>query len=225
MDSEISTETNDTIMGIFDSSCVDYNGTILSKENTMERMETHGRMESYQDVSTQYTSITTINIYRFKMTPVIINDISTFSKRYQYVSQKEFKTAWDEWMKINKENIATEHMRLTQLGYIGDMEEKLYNSARYYYRNKGTTKKEPDTRRKYCSSDKELLKAMDTHIISTRLKPEYSPASGFDNFVRENNLLLKNSLSQLLEKQLTSKDIYLKIKKTYKNRYFRIISK
>ena len=47
MDSETSTETNDTIMGIFDSSCVDYNGTILSKENTMERMETHGRMESY----------------------------------------------------------------------------------------------------------------------------------------------------------------------------------
>jgi len=103
----------------------------------------------------------------------------------------------------------------------------MFKSARYYFRKKGTVKKEPVQRSSYVAINKDLLDAMDQHIVSNITKKEYKPSDGFVDFCNTNILLLKEEISRLFEEEGIQKDAKIvekKIKKTYKNRYFIIIS-
>ena len=74
---------------------------------------------------------------------------------------------------------------------------------------------------------KELLDAMDQHIITNITKKEYKPSEGFVDFCDTNIELLKEEVTRLFEEEGVEKDAKIvekKIKKTYKNRYFIIVS-
>jgi len=114
---------------------------------------------------------------------------------------------------------------LEALGYEGDVLDKMFKSARYYFRKKSTVKPEPKERRKYVGIQKELLDAMDNHIISGLNKEDYKPSEGFNDFCTNNIDALKNEVERLLSNNLAADDIMKKVKKTYKNRYFMKISK
>ena len=102
----------------------------------------------------------------------------------------------------------------------------MFKSARYYFRKKSTEKKEPVKRRIYVGSQKDLLEAMDDHIKCNISSGEFKPADGFDEFCKKNVDILKDQVNQLIRSGITdSNEIKSKIKKTYKNRYFLIISK
>jgi hypothetical protein len=115
--------------------------------------------------------------------------------------------------------------RLEALGYDGDVLDKMFKSARYYFRKKSTSKPEPKERRKYVGVQKELLDAMDSHIISGLNQEDYKPSEGFSDFCVNNIEALKNEVERLLSNNLAADDIMKKVKKTYKNRYFMKISK
>ena len=162
------------------------------------------------------------NIYRYKIADEVIEKLYEFSKIHQYDDRKDFKTAWNNWIEENEELVSYEKRRLLNLGYDGDVLDKMFKSARYYFRKKSTEKKQPKERRNYIGVDKSLLNSMDEHLKkSNDMKPELS----FEEFCKENMECLKKEVSRLLEFGFEdSKEIQNKIKKTYKNRYF-IINK
>jgi hypothetical protein len=166
------------------------------------------------------------NIFRYKFADDFVADLYQFSKIHQYDDRKSFKEAWIVWLEENKEIVFTEVRRLTNLNYEGDIFDKMFKSARYYFRKKSTEKKEPKKRRVYTGSNKEFLEAIDKNIKKHMATDDYKPALGFINFCEENKNVLEEEINNLNNNGFTDKEeIMNKIKKTYKNRYFRIISK
>ena len=167
-----------------------------------------------------------VNIYRYKFTDDFTNELFKFSKVHQYDHRKDFKEAWNIWTEENDNIVNEEVRRLTNLGYDGDILDKMFKSARYYFRKKSTEKKAPTERRNYIGVQKDLLDAMDEHIKSKLGDDDYKPSDGFDEFCKTNLDLLKEEVNMLCRNGFTnSEEIKKKIKKTYKNRYFLIISK
>jgi len=161
-------------------------------------------------------------IYRFKFTKDFMEELYTFSKIHQYDERNDFKEAWKTWTEDNEEIINNEIKYLNNLKYDGDVMDKMFKSARYYFRKKSTEKKDPKQRRQYISVARELLDAMDDHIEENIHNENYQPKTGYILFCKENEILLKETLTKILEQGI--QDIELiqnKIKKTYKNRYFK----
>jgi len=162
-------------------------------------------------------------IYRFKFTEQFMEELYKFSKIHQYDDRKDFKEAWKVWTEENEDIINEESVRLNNLGYPkeGDIIDKMFKSARYYFRKKSTEKKQPIQRRQYISVTRELLDAMDNHIEENMLKEDYQPKTGFVSFCKGNEKVLKESLTKIFEQGIKDSDLIQdKIKKTYKNRYF-----
>lgn len=165
-----------------------------------------------------------VNIYRYKFSDDFVEELYKFSKIHQYEERKTFKESWNIWVEDNKELIDCETNRLKKMGYDGDILEKMYKSARYYFRKKSTEKKAPIERREYIPTSKELRDAMDYHIIKNIKNENYKPSDGFDDFCKNNIKLLTDEIKQICKSGIDdSLEIKNKFKKTYKNRYFMII--
>ena len=167
-----------------------------------------------------------INIYRYKFIEEFTGELYKFSKIHQYDHRKDFKEAWNIWVEDNQGFVDEEVRRLSNLGYDGDIIDKMFKSARYYFRKKSTEKKEPQKRRMYIGVEKELLEAMDKHILQNVKNKEYKPSDGFSIFCKENIEILQEEVNRLCKCGLTNHiEIKDKIKKTYKNRYFMLVTK
>ena len=169
-----------------------------------------------------------VNIFRYKFTDEFTSELFKFSKIHQYDHRKDFKEAWKTWIEDNDEIVQEEIRRLQNIGYEGDILDKMFKSARYYFRKKTTEKKHPAERRNYISVQKELLEAMDEHIKTMIHEETYKPSDGFEDFSKNKNHqeLIKEEVITLLKNGYNNSDeIKKKMKKTYKNRYFLIVSK
>lgn len=167
-----------------------------------------------------------VSIYRYKFTDDFTKELYTFSKVHQYDHRKDFKEAWDIWIEDNDNLVDDEVRRLTNLGYDGDIIDKMFKSARYYFRKKNNEKNEPQKRRVYIGVQKDLLDSMDEHIISNINNKDYKPSEGFSLFCKEKIELLKEEVNNLCKAGFTNHiEIKDKIKKTYKNRYFMLVTK
>lgn len=160
-------------------------------------------------------------VFRFKYCDDFINHLSSFSKIHQFDDRKTFKDSWNEWITENIELVENEKSRLKELGYIGDINDKMYKSARYYFRKKTTSKIEPKKRTSYITLSKEILFLMDEQIKNLSQLPASKPSEGFDRFLENNEQIISEEIIRLRDKENQTKDeIIKKIKKTYKNRYF-----
>jgi len=222
-------ETNDEIL-ISPDSFITIN-TILDSSRTANYINDRTNFmklslcDNRRDETTSLKEIFCTNlpnlIYRFKFTEDFMEELYKFSKIHQFDERKDFKESWKLWTEENQEIIDKETIRLTNLGYDGDVMNKMFKSARYYFRKKSTEKKEPRQRRQYISVNRELLEAMDNHIKENIFNVDYQPKTGFVSFCKANEVLLKETITNILEQGV--KDTRLiedKIKKTYKNRYF-----
>ena len=179
-------------------------------------------------------------IYRFKFSVILTDQLLYFSKLHQFDDRDTFKLSWTNWIKNDEiaSLLTTEIEKLTILGLKGDILDKIYKSARYYYRTKQITNISEDQpvkqiRKKYVGFSKNILKVMDEHIqlqiqyyleqnnIATHLNVNIQPAYAFNDFCINKTDVIKNELIYLEEKEVClTNDIYLKFKKTYKNRFF-----
>ena len=185
------------------------------------------RMEESDNISDE-TRITipniNIQIYRYKFTDEFMNELYIFAKVHQYDHRKVFKEAWEVWLEENNTIVASEEKRIIELGYSGNIIEKMFKSARYYFRKKSTEKKALTKRRDYIGVQKDLLESMDKHIISSIIRENYKPSEGFDEFCKDHIELLKEQIDLLCKNGFTnSNEIKKKMKKTYKNRYFLLV--
>jgi Fe-S cluster biosynthesis and repair protein YggX len=166
------------------------------------------------------------NIFRFKFTDDFTCELFKFSKIHQYDHRKDFKEAWNIWVEHNEMLVEDEMRRLINLGYGGNIKDKMFKSARYYFRKKSTEKKEPIKRRDYVGVNKVLLDAMDDHIRNKMKETNFKPSDSFDEFCKIHINVIKEEVLNLCKSGITnSTEIKDKFKKTYKNRYFLVISK
>jgi hypothetical protein len=165
-------------------------------------------------------------IFRFKFTDEFMEDLYKFSKIHQYDHRKEFKEAWLIWIDENAELVSDEIERLMRLNYEGDVIDKMFKSARYYFRKKSTAPVVSKQRRQYISISHNVLEAMDRHIKETVNNPDYQPKNGFISFCKANQGILKECIEKIMEQGIKDGElIETKLKKTYKNRYFMLITK
>uniref|UniRef100_A0A6C0D9D3 Uncharacterized protein n=1 Tax=viral metagenome TaxID=1070528 RepID=A0A6C0D9D3_9ZZZZ len=196
--------------------------TELQLETRVENQDQNFR----DDINDEERDCKIINIHRYKFTQVFMDELYEFSKIHQFDDRKLFKESWTIWVEESDSLIQNETERMKNLGYDGDVLDKMFKSARYYFRKKSSVKPEPKERRKYISVKRELLEEMDSHIISgINNKNKYKPSEGFDDFCQKNTETLKKEIETLIEKNIESTEIIAKIKKTYKNRYFMLTNK
>lgn len=165
-------------------------------------------------------------IFRYKFSDSVTEELNRFAQIHRDDDRHQFKDAWTIWKEENQNMIQTEVQRLSALEYEGDPVDKMFKSARYYFRKKGTEKKEPMSRRMYVTVDKSILQVVDRHIETHRNEEEYTPAYGYDQFCAENKELLGDWIESLhVQAKFDLKEIKDKIKKTYKNRYYVITNR
>ena len=88
-------------------------------------------------------------IFRFTFSDMFKEELFRFSKINQYVERKQFKENWKDWVVANRSLVDDELNRLTELKYDGDIEDKMFKSARYYFRKKTeSTENKSKARRK-----------------------------------------------------------------------------
>ena len=151
------------------------------------------------------------NIYRFKFSIECTNELSNFAKIHQYDDRKDYKEAWKSWCEKHNDLIEKEFTEHKNKGYTGDIIAKMYNSARYYYRNKKVSKNEPIKRKEYCHIGKDVLQSIDEFIQQNK---NLKPSSGFDLYYGINK---KRHITKEEEEKYKCM-----LKKTYKNRCYNI---
>ena len=169
------------------------------------------------------TIMTTENqIFRFKFSDEFNSQLLSFSKLHQHDERKTYKDNWTNWIS-NNEFVENESIRLRQLGYNGNVLDKMYKSGRYYFRNK-TPKKEPKQRRVYISIDSDIIESMDIYLLHAVSQENFKPSTNFEIYKHINEELIKVETERFTIMGLNKTDIENKLKKTFKNRHFLLIN-
>ena len=168
-----------------------------------------------------------IKVYRYKFTSEIMNQLMAFAKLHQYDDRKSFKEAWELWLNISQSEVNIESNRLIALGYKGNVPNKMFKAARYYFRTKSTNEEDKQEennergnkegenkekgnnennennenndvkKRSYINLSSEILEAIDLHISRNLNNIDYSPATGYDNFNEISSSLIKNEIKEI----------------------------
>ena len=155
----------------------------------------------------------TIQTFRHDFGEKFMEELNQFAIIHKYDDRKVFKQAWTEWTKQKSVQIVQEVEQLKNSGYKGDVLDKMFKSARYYFRKKVANVEEAP-RKKYISLSPLFLEQIDIYI-SERLSS--SPADLYCDFCQNKKELIFEQIKQLID--LTSEEICIKLKKTFKNRF------
>ena len=90
------------------------------------------------------TTNANVKIFRFKLSDDVMSFITQFSKIHQFDDRHAYKEAWAIWLSDNQDMVEREIMRLQQLGYTGDIIDKMFKAGRYYFREKVSINKKSD---------------------------------------------------------------------------------
>ena len=80
---------------------------------------------------------TTKRVFRYKFSDEISQHIYGFAKLHQYDDRTTYKEAWKEWVATNEDEIRREIQRLYDLGYDGNIEDKMFKSGSDSYCTRG----------------------------------------------------------------------------------------
>jgi len=160
-------------------------------------------------------------IYRHKFSVSFLEQLKGFADLHRFDEIPLFIEHWNIWIERNKEAIGRETMRLKNNGYDKDVLEKMYKSVRYYYKNKPIDKSEPKKRSCYKAISVEQRKNIDNHIdevIDTK-----KPSEAYDDYIVNIKYisLYLSEKKKLINEGKSENEAENKIKKTYKNRYFK----
>lgn len=161
-----------------------------------------------------------VPIFRFNFSEQFNRELGYFAKLHKHEDRIDFKESWNEWTEENNLLIDEEKKRLLNLGYEGDIEDKMYKSVRYYFRKK-PLRHEPVERCVRVVVSKDLLRQMDEHIENNSFGENYTPQLSYEDFCNQYSDLINDEFIQLNMKN--EEIMQNKIKKTYKNRFYVII--
>jgi hypothetical protein len=156
-------------------------------------------------------------IYRYKFHDDFITEISKFSKIHQYDDRHTFKEAWNVWVEEHKEMVDAEVSRHVLLNYTGDVLDKMFKSARYYFRKK-VENVNVKPRKPYSGVQPYVIQMMDIHISDSGCW--IKPSKGFSDFMSNNGELVAREVEYWVSQGLEKDEVEQKIKKAFKNRCF-----
>lgn len=178
-------------------------------------------------------------IFRFKLSDDCNTALADFTQKHHFNAgdRKRFKQDWETWCSQNKDIIDIESRRLENLGYDGDCLAKMFTSVRYYHIKKLAKKKqeeevretvisdeEPEKKkRSYIALDKEFLKKIDEHITTHIKFDNFKPSVGYELFINTYDTIINEQKEKVCNDDFKEEDFNLKVKKTYKNRYFNLV--
>jgi hypothetical protein len=163
---------------------------------------------------------TEVPIFRFNFSEEFTRQLGYFAKLHKHEDRTEFKENWNEWMEENISLINEETKRLINIGYEGNIEDKMYKSVRYYFRKK-PLRHEPVERCTRVVVSKDLLRQIDEHIQNNHFNENYTPQISYEDFCEKYYNLIKEEMKNLnMENEEFMQN---KIKKTYKNRFYVMI--
>jgi hypothetical protein len=85
-------------------------------------------------------------VLRFEFSNATIESVMGFTTVHQYDDRKTYKEAWAQWLAHDEiaAMLKSEVERLTNLGYKGDVADKLFKSGRYYFRGATSAPRTPN---------------------------------------------------------------------------------
>jgi hypothetical protein len=187
-------------------------------QNQNQAQKRRGRKSIVSMVNAASSPIT-LKQHHFNYSNYFAEELATFAKAHLEDTNKEFKAAWKEWTDQNKEMIQQEISKMKDDGFEGSVEDKMYFSARYYYRKKATKEpaEEKTQRKKYECLDKVVLIQMNEHILSQI----YSSADRTDVGTAVSNMTPSKAFTNYC-KAFGICEENAQTKKNYKNLYWRI---
>ena len=162
--------------------------------------------------------------YRFKFNKELLDSIREFSKLHSNDNCDDFLDAFHLWKRVNNEIISLEEKRILDLGFNGNIEEKIYKSARYYFKNKKNTtyKLNKQLKTNYIPRNPVFFKMMETYINKNPIKASLS----YKEFINETdtNILseINTEIVRLKTFELNQTECLQKIKKMFNNAYYKI---
>lgn len=192
-----------------------------------------------KETKNQYNNLK-LQTNRYKFATEVTDMLSDFAKLHQYDGSKEYKEAWNNWIKEEEigNKLEDEKSRLIKMGMTNDVMSRLYKSSRYYYRKKpNNTNVIPKERKKYVGFPVEVLRKMDAQIIreingsidmneNDKIISKFTPANSFELYLKENpesiNDLLTGTGENAEERRIEITMATNRLKKTYKNRFYKI---
>ena len=192
-----------------------------------------------KETKNQYNNLK-LQTNRYKFTKEVTDMLSDFAKLHQYDGSKDYKEAWNNWIKEEEvgNKLEDEKCRLIKMGMADDVLSRLYKSSRYYYRKKPNNQNvEPKERKKYVGFPVDVLRRMDAQIIreingsidvieNDKIVSRFTPANSFELYLKENpesvNDLLSESSGSAEERRIETTAAVNRLKKTYKNRFYKI---
>lgn len=171
-----------------------------------------------------------IQTLHFNFSDTIVDNLSNFAKIHCNDDRKMFKESWANWIKSDdiapliESEIETQY----QKGFTGNMLDKMFKSARYYFRKKPQTPAEKTVRKQYISLCPHFLAKIDKHAlelikshssnVDDKWKANVSPANAYTSFCNTHQQDLYEQIEHLVN-LLEYSEICDKMKKTYKNRF------
>ena len=141
-------------------------------------------------------------IYRYKFHDDFITELSKFSKIHQYDDRHAFNA---------------EVSRHHSLNYTGDVLDKMFKSARYYFRKK-VDNVNVKPRKPYSGVQPYVIQMMDIHISESGCWVK--PSKGFSDFINNNGELVDREVEYWVSQGLEKDEVEQKVKKSFKNRCF-----
>lgn len=161
----------------------------------------------------------TIQTFRHDFGEKFMEELNYFALLHKYDERKVFKEAWAKWTEQDsiRTQIDQEVERLQSSGYKGDVLDKMFKSARYYFRKKEETVEEKP-RKKYVSLSPLFLEQIDKFIMELFTTSNLAkPSSAYEEFCKNKKELISEQVRCLAD--LESDEICTKLKKTFKNRF------
>ena len=165
-----------------------------------------------------------IQTLRYDIGEKFMEELKYFATIHKYDERKVFKEAWNQWTKQDsiQMQIDEEVQRLQNAGYKGDVLDKMFKSARYYFRKKQEKteqeKKEGAARKQYVSLCSRFLEQIDIFIVDLLKSEAYSPASAYEKFCKDKKELIITQVDILIS-DMEPDEVCIKLKKTFKNRF------
>lgn len=165
--------------------------------------------------------------YRFKFNRELLGNIREFSKLHSNDSCDEFMSEFNLWIRSNQSLIDSEKARIENLGFKGDIEKKIYKSARYYFKHKANKAKEnafpiSSKSTNYISRSPYFSKTVESYILNNPIKASVL----FQQFINETDesiqISIRNEKNRLANYQLNDEMVLKKIRKSFDNAYYKI---
>ena len=159
--------------------------------------------------------------YRINFSKNFSDELKIFSELNKNLDVIDFKLRMDRWVVNNNSLVEKEMEFLNSSGYYGNILQKIFKSARYYFSKLNEKKVEKKERKKYSTKDNELLERIKKHI---EIKKMEKPSIAYNNFYELNKDYLDNYIEKLVCNGYNKKSAKEKLKKIYKNKFY-ILSK